>query len=107
MSAWSTNWPDMPQEARHTLQTYLGQLRKHIGEHLEAVIIYGSLVRGEYIHGRSNINLLLMIQQFSLDIGQRCGKLHRRWGKEGIIAPLMMEQEELVTASQTLPVRIS
>ncbi len=103
MSAWSSNWPDMPEEARHTLQPYLGQLRKQIGEHLEAVIMYGSLVRGEYIQGRSNINLLLMIRQFSLDIGQRCGGLHRRWGKEGVIAPLMMVQEELVTASQLFP----
>ena len=103
MSASSRNLPDMPEEARHILQPYLGQLRKQMGEHLEAVILYGSLVRGEYVLGRSNINLLLLIRQFSLDIGQRCGSLHRRWGKEGVVAPLMMKQEELVNSSLLFP----
>jgi predicted nucleotidyltransferase len=106
MSASSRTWPDLPEEVRYTLRTYLGQLRKQIGEHLETVILYGSLVRGDYVQGRSNINLFLMIRQFSLDIGQRCGSLHRRWGKEGVVAPLIMNQKELLTASELFPLEI-
>ena len=103
MSVSSRPWPDMPEEVRHTLQTYLGQLRKQIGEDLEAVILYGSLARGEYVHGRSNINLFLMLRQFTFEIAQRCGALHRRWGKEGVIAPLMATHEELRTSSELFP----
>ena len=93
----------MPDEVRQTIRTFLGQLRKQIGDHLEAVILFGSLVRGEYVQGRSNINLLLVVRQFTLELGQRCGSLHRRWGKEGLIAPLMMKQEELRASSQHFP----
>lgn len=103
MSAASHSWPDMPEEVQSSLRTYLGQLRKQLGEHLEAVVLYGSLVRGEYIQGRSNINLLLLIRQHSLEIGQRCASLHRRWGKDGVVAPLMMTQEELRTSAMLFP----
>lgn len=93
----------MPDEIRNSLRTYLGQLQKHIGEHTEAVILYGSLVRGEYVSGRSNINLLLVLRQFSLEIGQRCANLQRRWGKDGVVAPLIIDQGDLGPSSEIFP----
>ena len=93
----------MPDEARYTLERYLGQLRHQLGEEVEAVILYGSLARGEYVQGRSNINLLILIRRFSLGLGQRFGGLHRRWGKEGIIPPLMITLDELRTSSTLFP----
>lgn len=103
MTDSSQCWSDMPEEVRYTIRSYLGQLRKRIGEHLEGVILYGSLVRGEYVHSRSNINLLLIIRQFSLDIAQHCGSLHRRWGKDGVVAPLIINLAELRRSSELFP----
>lgn len=96
-------WSEMPEEVQRTLRTYLGQLRREIGDHLEGVILYGSLARGEYVQGRSNINLLVIIRQFSIEIGRRCGSLHRRWGKDRVLAPLMMTEEELRTSLDVFP----
>ena len=95
MSAASRSWPEMPEEVQQTLRMYLGQLRKKIGDQLEGVLLYGSLARGEYVPDRSNINLLIIVRSFSLDIGQQCGTLFRRWGKAGVVAPLLMTENDL------------
>ena len=103
MSTSSRSWPEMPGEVQHTLRTYLEQLRKQVGEPLKSVILFGSLARGEFIQDRSNINLLLILDDISLTISQKIGKLHHRWGKKGIVVPLLMSDEELRTSIHFFP----
>ena len=103
MSQSNTSWPPMPQEIQHALRSYLIRLRTQVGPNIEAVILYGSLARGEYVEGRSNINLLLILKECSLEILQRCGYLHRRWGKEGIVAPLLMTKGGLQHSLELFP----
>ena len=103
MSTFSGSWPEMPDEVQYTLRTYLEQLRKQVGEHLKSVILFGSLARGEFIQDRSNINLLLLLDEVSLPISQKVGKLHQRWGKKGIVVPLIMSGEELPTSIDFFP----
>ena len=67
----------MPEETRQILEAYLVQLRKRIHSQLQAVIFYGSLARGEYLVGRSNINLLVLVSGIPLDLLQWYGRFHR------------------------------
>ena len=103
MSTSSGSWPDMPDEVQSTLRTYLEQLRKQVGDPLKSVILFGSLARGEFIPDRSNINLLLILSEISLRISQKVGQLHNRWGKRGIVVPLIMSGEELRTSIDLFP----
>ena len=103
MTTFSRSWPEMPEEVQQTLRTYLEQLRKQVGEQLRSVILYGSLARGEFIPDRSNINLLLILDDISLTIGQKAGKLHHRWGRKGIVVPLLMTGAELRASIDFFP----
>ncbi|MGH7207944.1 MAG: hypothetical protein ACREIL_01025, partial [Nitrospiraceae bacterium] len=53
----------MPTEVREVLREYLPQVTKIFGATLEAVILYGSAAGGEYLPGRSNINLLMLLSR--------------------------------------------
>ena len=94
---------DLPEEMQETLEQYLTQLRKDWGTDLEAVLLFGSAARGDFIAGRSNVNIMAIVRHLSVEVLQRAGKLHRRWGKHQIVAPLMMTQEELNRSSYLFP----
>ena len=103
MSVLHTTWPTMPEPVQLTLRKYLKQLRQHREAQLEGVILYGSLVRGEYVEGHSNINLLLIWKDYSLELFQHCAQLTETWQKHGIVPPLLLTEEELRQSVEYFP----
>ena len=85
MAIGEGRWNELPRDVRETLREYLSEVTAALGTNLESVILYGSAVRGEYIAGRSNINLLLVLQAQDADALTACAKTHHRWRKEGIV----------------------
>jgi predicted nucleotidyltransferase len=94
---------NLPEEVRETLEKYLTQLKKNWQDDMECVLLFGSAARGDFIAGRSNINVLAIVRHTSVDLLRRAGQLHRQWGRHQIIAPLMMTQEELCWSSHLFP----
>ncbi|MGH7206933.1 MAG: hypothetical protein ACREI2_12080 [Nitrospiraceae bacterium] len=94
---------DLPLDVRETLRSYLTDVTALFGPSLEAVILYGSAARGEYLPGRSNINLLLLLAKHDIDALQRYGKEHRRWSKEHIVVPLFLTEEGLRSSTALFP----
>ena len=93
----------MPEEAQTTLRAYRKDVKKQIGSSIQAIILYGSLARGDFLLGRSNINLLVLLGQINIETLQGFAKLHRRWAKEQIIAPLFFTEEELRNSLNLFP----
>ena len=98
------SWPNMPEPVQHTLKKVLAQIRKPLDGHIDAVILYGSLAREEYIEGHSNINLLIILQSCSLENLQHCCRLSERWKKDGVVAPLVLTNQELSQSFQLFPI---
>jgi hypothetical protein len=94
---------NLPEEARDTLRSYLNDVIKLFGTALEAVILYGSAVRGEYVHGRSNLNLLLLLSKHDAELLRRYAKAHRRWASEKIVVPLLFTEEDLQASQELFP----
>ena len=97
------NWPDIPEEAQTKLKGYLKETRKVLGADIHCIVLYGSLARGEYVSGRSNINLLFVMNRISGNLLLRAGGLQRKWAKELIVAPLMFTTEELQSSYEVFP----
>lgn len=94
---------DLPLDVRETLRSYLTDVTALFGPSLKAVILYGSAARGEYLPGRSNINLLLLLAKHDVGALQRYGKEHRRWSQERIVVPLFLTEEELRSSASLFP----
>ena len=54
----------LPNETQKLLHTYVKEVKTLFGEQLEGVLLYGSAVRGEFLQGRSNLNLLLLVSSY-------------------------------------------
>jgi len=95
--------PEIPETVRETLRPYLAQVRKLFGDALEAVILYGSAAGGEYMPGRSNINLLLLLNRQDMELLKQYATLHKRCQKEQIVVPLFLTQAELKSSLGLFP----
>jgi len=95
--------PEIPESVRETLRPYLAQVQKLFGDALEAVILYGSAAGGEYLPGKSNINLLFLLARQDTELLKQYAALHKRWQKEQIVVPLFLTQAELQSSLELFP----
>lgn len=93
----------VPADTQKMLQTYVKAVKGAFGESLEGLLLYGSAVRGEFLPGRSNLNILLLVSSYDSAVLKRYSALHRRWGKEQIMVPLFLTEEELHMSASVFP----
>ena len=93
----------LPDEIQKLLQTYVKDVKGVFGEQLEGMLLYGSAVRGEFLPGRSNLNILLLVSSYDSAVLKRYSALHRHWSKEQIVVPLFLTEEELHTSAAVFP----
>ncbi len=95
----------MPEQVRKTVEPLLQRLDQVMkGEY--AAVLYGSLARGEYVPGRSDINLLLVLSQVDVDVLAALADALRSW--EGSNPPpLLLSRSELARAIDVFPVEIT
>lgn len=93
----------LPEETQKLLQVYATDVKSAFADQLEGLLIYGSAVRGEYLPGRSNLNLLLLVAGYDAATLKRYEPVHKRWSKEGVITPLFLTDQEIRASSALFP----
>jgi hypothetical protein len=93
----------LPVETQRLLPAYAKDVKAAFGDRLEGLLIYGSAVRGEFITGRSNLNMLLLVTTYDAATLKAYGPVHKRWSKEQIVVPLFLTQQDLDDTSSIFP----
>ena len=93
----------LPNDIQKRLQTYVKEVTGVFGEQLEGMLLYGSAVRGEFLPGRSNLNILLLVSSYDSAVLKQYSAVHRQWSKEQILAPLFLTEEELHRSAAVFP----
>ena len=93
----------LPEETHKLLKSYVQDVGKVYGSELEGILLYGSAVRGEFLPGRSNLNLLLVMSSYDLSVLKKYDSLHKRWSKEHVVVPLFLTVADLQSASFAFP----
>ncbi len=93
----------LPDNTQKLLRTYTKEVAGAFGERLEGMLLYGSAVRGEFIPGRSNLNILFLVSSYDSAVLKQYSALHRRWSKEQIVVPLFLTEEELQLSAAVFP----
>jgi hypothetical protein len=94
---------DLPEDVRETLRKYVKEVTNVFGSALEGVILYGSAARGEFLEGRSNLNLVFLLGQHDLNLLQRYAKTHRRWVSGKLVVPLFLTANEIENSQKFFP----
>ncbi|BCA53292.1 hypothetical protein W02_04320 [Nitrospira sp. KM1] len=93
----------LPDDYQRLLQNYAKDVKSAYGERLEGLIIYGSAVRGEFLPGRSNLNMLLLFTGYDAALLKAYAPIHKRWSKEQVVVPLFLTEQELLLSSSIFP----
>ena len=101
----SVDWTidGLPEETQRLLKSYVKDVTKLYGNELEGILLYGSAVRGEFLSGRSNLNLLLVMSSYDLEVLKKYDSIHKRWSKEQVVVPLFLTADDLQSASFAFP----
>ena len=93
----------LPEESQEQLRGYVKDVRATYGDHLDGILLYGSAVRGEFLPGRSNFNMVLLLKSYAGESLKKYSAVHRRWAKEQVVVPLFLTQRDLQAAALVFP----
>lgn len=89
--------------ATMTLDDLVTQLRSAYGEHLSAVVLYGSAAAGEHIPKQSDYNVLLLLRSVDPATLAAASAVARAWNDAGNPPPMIMTLEEWRDSSDVFP----
>lgn len=101
----SVDWTidGLPEETQKLLKSYVKDVTQLYGHELEGILLYGSAVRGEFLPGNSNLNLLLVMSSYDLSVLKKYDSIHKRWSKEQVVVPLFLTAADIQSASLVFP----
>ena len=96
----------MRDSVARVVDAFLVEADSILGQGYSA-ILYGSAARGDYIPGRSDINLMLVIDQITPQVLRSLGRGFAAWRKSTREPPLLLSRAEWNRASDAFPVEIT
>ena len=85
------------------LDELVARLKDAFGAELRAVVLYGSAAAGEHIAGRSNYNVLVLVETLSVDRLRAAAPATQAWIKAGNPAPLTLTTAEWRASADIFP----
>ena len=73
-------------------------------ESLLGVVMYGSAVTHEYRPGISDINIVVILKDNSIEYVKKCRHVARKWQKRSVTTPFFMTPEFIMSAVDSYPV---
>jgi len=87
-------------------EDFLRQVEGHLGPRLEAAALFGSAARGEWIEGLSDVNVLLLLDEITLEVLEQAAPAARKAVQAGVV-PLMMERDEWARAEDVFAIELA
>ena len=94
---------EMDEKTRKLLDRLTSELKKTLGKNLKAIILYGSSVRGDFIPGRSDVNLMLVLNEVELDSLRKLGAVMRKYRRKGFAVPVVADEFYLQSSLDVFP----
>jgi hypothetical protein len=92
--------------AERTLTEVVTELRALCGERLIAVALYGSGAATDYVPGRSDLNLVVALDELDEPLLRAIRAHVRRWCKRGVATPLLLDRAFLRHAVDVFPMEL-
>lgn len=93
----------LPAQVRAHLETLRDALKRELGDDLVALIVFGSLARGDYRSGKSDVDIMVVLRDDTREKLERIGHalLVARYAAR--IEAIIMRADEIATAADVFP----
>lgn len=99
-----SNLDKINPKVRPKVEEYCRRLIDACGERIKSICLYGSVTGPDYAHGKSNVNILVIVDRIDQHL---LDSLHRVaiWGrKHAIVAPLVLTRHYIERSIDTFPI---
>src|SRR6266446_3988422 len=86
------------------LKTMIEDLEKAVGTGLRSVMLYGSAARGEFREGRSDLNLILVLQDLEPRTLEALTPAMARWAGRGHHLPRLFSPAQIAESADVFPI---
>lgn len=97
---------DAPPEIRGAIKRLCEDLAREAETNLKGLILYGGLARGRYRPGRSDINLVVLLEDTSTGALARIGPALRAAWRAVRVEPFIIDQSEVARLAETFPTKL-
>ena len=101
------NQEHLPAQLKDKISAQAGRFREALGGNLLSIAVYGSALGTNFIPGKSNINLLLILEHIDVAVLKSCLKLVEKGQKENFVAPLMFTPQHIDSSLDVFPIEFS
>jgi predicted nucleotidyltransferase len=99
------NGSSFPSSVQEGLERFCHQLRAALGEKLISIILYGGVVKGEYVPQSSNVNVIVVLQEVALEVLDRAAPIILQAGRDFNLAPLLLSEDDLHRSTDVFPIK--
>ncbi len=96
----------MAKDWNSQLEKLETDLKLTLGQHLVSLVLYGSAARGDFSPGRSDVNLLVILDDASAATLRPIGPAVHGWVKAGHPPPLIFSQQGWHASTDVFPIEI-
>jgi predicted nucleotidyltransferase len=93
-------------KSERTVEGVCEQLRARFAPRLVTVALYGSAVGSDFVPGKSDINLVVVLDRVEYSDLHALRPLLPRWRKRGLATPLVLDREFLQRALDVFPMEL-
>ncbi len=86
------------------MDNFVEDLKTLYADQLISVILYGSAAGDDFLPGRSDINTLVILKQVDFEALKKYQPLQKKYEKQGIVAPLILEPEYIQSSADSFPI---
>lgn len=94
--------PTLPADAQSELDNAVQELKNRLGENLFSCILYGSAVRGDFVSGVSDLNLLLVLRESTPEAHKTVSDILKN---KKLIAPFVLGARGFERSAQNFAVK--
>lgn len=104
MESAITNLDKVNHRVRNKVAQYCQRLIDACGERIKSIFLYGSVTGPDYVHGRSNVNIVVVVDSVDQDLLDSIHKV-AVWGrKHAVVAPLVLTHDYIKASIDTFPI---
>ncbi len=94
---------NVPQNPETVFDPFAQEMVRLLGEELQTVACYGSAASGDYVYGRSNINMLLLFKSVTVSHLKVISVPMEKWMTRGFAAPAIFTLQDLERSLDAFP----
>lgn len=93
-----------PESPEAIFKEYVTDWQTAFGREVEAIILYGSAARGEYMPGKSDINFLVLLTAAGMAKLREAVEITTKWRPAGVAAPLPLTRDYIQASLDSFPI---